>query len=183
MADISVYTTVIGHSALSGTVFWVYSEGPLALIRSCVLQWSSAVPSRRQTLDLFLQALRQRGAVPCGTSPLVLAGVPTRRWQTSLSCLRLSRSGRAPFAEQCPSLGHTFARVVRDGYTYVLAARGLSESAMTSLASADYLEPDWQGSYWGAPNYQRLQAVKAEYDPSDAFTCHHCVQLPGSARD
>ncbi len=39
---------------------------------------------------------------------------------------------------------------------------------------ADYFEPDWQRSFWGA-NYERLLEIKRRYDPEGLFTCHHCV--------
>ena len=42
---------------------------------------------------------------------------------------------------------------------------------------ADYLEPQWQQTFWGA-NYPRLQRVKAAYDPLGRFSCWHCVELP-----
>ena len=46
------------------------------------------------------------------------------------------------------------------------------------FSEANYLEPDWQVAFWGAPNYARLQAIKARYDPRGVFTCHQCVELP-----
>ena len=41
---------------------------------------------------------------------------------------------------------------------------------------ADYNEPSWQSSFWGAANYARLQAIKRSVDPSGLFSCWHCVQ-------
>ena len=60
--------------------------------------------------------------------------------------------------------------------------QGLTGCFRSAPSPADYLEPDWQGAYWGAANYARLQAVKAAYDPANAFTCHHCVELPAATR-
>jgi hypothetical protein len=45
------------------------------------------------------------------------------------------------------------------------------------FSESDFLEPDWQNSFWG-PNYPRLQAIKKAYDPNGLFSCHHCVELP-----
>lgn len=39
---------------------------------------------------------------------------------------------------------------------------------------ADYFEPDWQQSLWGA-NYPRLRSIKEQVDPDGLFVCHHCV--------
>lgn len=49
-------------------------------------------------------------------------------------------------------------------------------------SESDYLEPDWQETFWGASNYARLQAVKAAYDPPTFLTCHHCVDTEPVAR-
>jgi FAD/FMN-containing dehydrogenase len=42
------------------------------------------------------------------------------------------------------------------------------------LAESNFFEPDWQQSFWG-PNYPRLLAVKARYDPEGLFFVHHGV--------
>ena len=41
-------------------------------------------------------------------------------------------------------------------------------------AESDFFERDWQTSYWG-PNYPRLLAIKAKYDPEGLFFVHHGV--------
>jgi FAD/FMN-containing dehydrogenase len=45
---------------------------------------------------------------------------------------------------------------------------------------ADYFEPDWQASFWGA-NYPRLREIKQRYDPANIFRVHHGVgsEVPG----
>ncbi|MFI4928255.1 MAG: BBE domain-containing protein, partial [Burkholderiales bacterium] len=35
-------------------------------------------------------------------------------------------------------------------------------------------EPDWQHAFWGS-HYERLLAVKTQYDPDGLFTVHHGV--------
>jgi FAD/FMN-containing dehydrogenase len=39
---------------------------------------------------------------------------------------------------------------------------------------ADYFEPDWQASFWGA-NYPRLLEIKRRVDPANRFCVHHGV--------
>ena len=34
--------------------------------------------------------------------------------------------------------------------------------------------PDWKERYWGG-HYDRLLAVKQQWDPTNVFTCLHCV--------
>ncbi len=41
-------------------------------------------------------------------------------------------------------------------------------------AESDFFEKNWQTSYWG-PNYLRLLAIKAKYDPDGLFFVHHGV--------
>ena len=40
---------------------------------------------------------------------------------------------------------------------------------------ADYYEPNWQTSFWGEQNAQKLFTVKMRYDPDGLFVCHHCI--------
>ena len=47
---------------------------------------------------------------------------------------------------------------------------------------ADYLEPDWQRSFWGV-HYPRLLRVKESYDPLGLFHCHHAVGSEGWSLD
>jgi hypothetical protein len=42
------------------------------------------------------------------------------------------------------------------------------------VSESNFFEKDWQHSFWGA-NYQRLQKVKAKYDPDGLFFVHHGV--------
>jgi FAD/FMN-containing dehydrogenase len=42
------------------------------------------------------------------------------------------------------------------------------------VSESNFFEKDWQHSYWGA-NYQRLLAVKHQYDPDGLFFVHHGV--------
>jgi FAD/FMN-containing dehydrogenase len=42
------------------------------------------------------------------------------------------------------------------------------------LSESDFFETAWQRSFWG-PNYARLAAVKAKYDPTGLFFVHHGV--------
>ncbi len=44
-------------------------------------------------------------------------------------------------------------------------------------SESDFLEPQWQQSFWGI-NYPRLQTIKAAVDPQGVFDCYHCVELP-----
>jgi len=42
------------------------------------------------------------------------------------------------------------------------------------VSESSYFEEHWQQAYWG-PNYKRLQAAKAKYDPDGLFFVHHGV--------
>jgi FAD/FMN-containing dehydrogenase len=52
--------------------------------------------------------------------------------------------------------------------------RTLVPSSGSYIAESDYFEKAWQRSFWG-PNYQRLLAVKDQYDPEGLFFVHHGV--------
>ena len=43
-----------------------------------------------------------------------------------------------------------------------------------SLNDGDSDNPNWEQDFWGS-NYFRLYKIKRKYDPTNFFTCHHCV--------
>ena len=42
------------------------------------------------------------------------------------------------------------------------------------VSESNFFEKDWQSSYWGT-NYERLRAIKRQYDPDGLFFVHHGV--------
>ncbi len=54
------------------------------------------------------------------------------------------------------------------------ALKKVAPDAGSYVAESGYFEADWQKSYWG-PNYPRLRAIKAKYDPAGLFFVHHGV--------
>ena len=52
---------------------------------------------------------------------------------------------------------------------------GISHLLLPPPFPADFLELEWQKTFWGA-NYPRLQSIKTKEDPMSVFTCHHCVE-------
>ena len=52
--------------------------------------------------------------------------------------------------------------------------RKVSPRPGSYVSESNFFEPSWQESYWGA-NYERLQRVKAKYDPDGLFFVHHGV--------
>jgi FAD/FMN-containing dehydrogenase len=52
--------------------------------------------------------------------------------------------------------------------------RKLVARAASYVWETDYLEPNWQDSFWG-DNYARLRAIKEKYDPGGLFFLHHGV--------
>jgi FAD/FMN-containing dehydrogenase len=52
--------------------------------------------------------------------------------------------------------------------------RKLVPEAGSYVSESNYFDSAWQKSFWG-PNYPRLRAVKAKYDPNGLFFVHHGV--------
>jgi FAD/FMN-containing dehydrogenase len=52
--------------------------------------------------------------------------------------------------------------------------RKAAPNAGSYVAESNFLEADWQQSFWGS-NYPRLRAVKDAYDPAGLFFVHHGV--------
>ena len=52
--------------------------------------------------------------------------------------------------------------------------RSIVPVAGAYVSESNFFDKSWQQSFWG-PNYSRLQAVKAKYDPMGLFFVHHGV--------
>ena len=52
--------------------------------------------------------------------------------------------------------------------------RSIVPVAGAYVSESNFFDQSWQESFWG-PNYPRLQAVKAKYDPMGLFFVHHGV--------
>ena len=56
--------------------------------------------------------------------------------------------------------------------------RKLAPKDGACVVECSYFQPDWQRAYWG-PNYPRLLAAKAHYDPDGLFFARHGVGSEG----
>jgi FAD/FMN-containing dehydrogenase len=50
----------------------------------------------------------------------------------------------------------------------------VAPEAGSYVSESNYFNKDWGHAFWG-PNFKRLQAVKAKYDPEGLFFVHHGV--------
>lgn len=68
------------------------------------------------------------------------------------------------------------AKNVSDELTFVWTAkwRDLTPGSGAYLSESDYIEPDFQHSFWGH-NYERLYAIKQQYDPMGLFYAQNAV--------
>ncbi|KAI8978635.1 hypothetical protein BDB01DRAFT_799509 [Pilobolus umbonatus] len=53
--------------------------------------------------------------------------------------------------------------------------RDITPGSGAYFNEADVLEPNWQSSFWGKSNYERLSKIKKDYDPTNVFNCWKCV--------
>lgn len=60
--------------------------------------------------------------------------------------------------------------------------RKLAPDSGAYLTEASYFQQNWQRAFWG-PNYERLRAIKAKYDPEGLFFIHHGVGSEGWSAD
>lgn len=56
--------------------------------------------------------------------------------------------------------------------------KDLTPGGGTYMNEGDYLEPEWQQTFFGS-NYDRLLEVKQKYDPNSMFNCWKCVGFTG----
>jgi len=74
-----------------------------------------------------------------------------------------------------PALDRSEGERARAGVAAAVAPlEALIPEAGSYANEGDYFERDWQRRFWGA-SYARLLAIKRAYDPTNLFTCHHCV--------
>jgi len=56
----------------------------------------------------------------------------------------------------------------------VAEVRRIAPDAGSYVSESNYFNASWQDAFWG-PNYPRLRAIKAKYDPVGLFFVHHGV--------
>lgn len=68
------------------------------------------------------------------------------------------------------------AKAASDELTFVWTAkwRDLTPGSGAYLSESDYIEPDFQHSFWG-DNYGRLYTIKQKYDPTGLFFAQNAV--------
>jgi len=52
--------------------------------------------------------------------------------------------------------------------------RKVAPESASYVSESNFFEKDWQRSYW-RKNYERLRAIKRQYDPDGLFHVHHGV--------
>jgi hypothetical protein len=94
-------------------------------------------------------------------------------WSKSLSSTQVQRIHE----RMTNRVGYAMRKISPDSGCYVNEVS--SELLFTFEGTADLMwcdqyEPDWQWALYG-PNYSRLRAIKAEYDPDEVLWCRKCV--------
>jgi hypothetical protein len=90
-------------------------------------------------------------AIIAGGSPPAYPGIPGHEPD-----LRVARKDAGEIDQAMEEL----RKVVPDAGSYV--------------SEGNFFDPSWQRAFWG-PNYPRLRAIKAKYDPTGLFFVHHGV--------
>ena len=52
--------------------------------------------------------------------------------------------------------------------------RKVAPAAGSYVSESNYFHPSWQRAHWGS-HYERLSAIKKQYDPEGLFFVHHGV--------
>jgi len=59
-------------------------------------------------------------------------------------------------------------------FNWMEKLRAVSPGAGAYMSEADYIEPNWQQSFFGS-SYSKLLKIKEKYDPNDVFYAHEAV--------
>jgi FAD/FMN-containing dehydrogenase len=115
-----------------------------------------------------------------GAPPEALAAVQQTATNPAVAeafALAIVADGEAP---AYPGLSRTtldLAAAREDARAIELAAaelRKIAPKGGSYVSESNYFNRAWQTEYWG-PNYPRLRAIKAKYDPDGLFFVHHGV--------
>jgi FAD/FMN-containing dehydrogenase len=115
-----------------------------------------------------------------GAPPEAIAAVrdtATNPAVTQAFALAIIGNGGRPAYPGLPGPAPDLALARRNAAEVAAAAaalRTVAPGAGSYVSESNYFNADWRNAFWG-PNYPRLRAVKARYDPDGLFTVHHGV--------
>lgn len=96
---------------------------------------------------------------------------------TEAFALAIIADGEGPRYAGLPRPALDGGAALKDARAIDLAAaelRRVAPDAGSYVSESNYFNAAWQTAYWG-PNYSRLRAIKATYDPDGLFVVHHGV--------
>jgi hypothetical protein len=170
-----------GHVIHDFESLWV----PAGLLQP---EWQAALTdalvaaSRHWTVEMHFQ----KGLA--GASEEVVAAVrdtPMNPVVARSFMLAIIASEGPPAFPDLPGHAPDVAKARRDRARIAVALAELRKAAPDGgayVAESSYFQPDWQRAYWG-PNYDRLRAIKARYDPDGLFFVRHGVGSEGWSED
>ena len=149
-------------------------ESLLVAARSASLARALFAASRHQRVELHFN----KGLAGAPADVLAAArGTAMNPDAIDAFALAIVAAGEAPAYPGLSRAPIDFAAARRNARDVDAAAaelRKLAPSAGSYVSESSYFNPDWQRAYWGS-HYERLRAVKAEYDPDGLFIVHHGV--------
>ena len=177
--------------APAGNMWWAGNQGEVGFfLHGYESAWLPAAlldDAGRARLDdaLFAASRHWAVALHCNKG---LAGAPVEAIEaaretamnpavTEAFALAIIAHGGPPAYPGMPGPGPDLAAARRDGAAIGRAIgvlRDLVPDAGSYVSEAAFADPDWRRRSFGA-NYDRLLAVKRQYDPDDLFITHHGV--------
>jgi FAD/FMN-containing dehydrogenase len=129
--------------------------------------------SRAWTVELHFNKALADAAPEAITHSRTTAMNPSVFDAAALAIVAASGDGIPGLADHEPDRARA-ERAQRGVAAAMKVLRAATPASGSYVNETDYFEPDWQRSLWGA-HYARLLAIKRRYDPTNVFTCHHCV--------